>query len=202
MSVYLLNAASRRTQPMNETLNLVNSMDPKNKTERERHLLLFNTAERRLISLTQDTYKVGRSSANEIVIEGDPISRVHARLMLARDTAEGMSQYLLIDGISDEKPSKNGIFVNGIRCKSQSLQNGDILCFANIIKAAYLRRNLNDGDFEKFQEMIASDFFFSGIFQDSETRIRVNANLSNLEFTTIMLGDSSARSKETVSFER
>jgi FHA domain len=176
-------------------------MNSKN-THQERHFLLFNNSTRKLVSLTQESYNIGRDLCNEIVIEGDPISRVHARLQKIYHSIDRVDQYQIFDGISDKKPSKNGIFVNNLRCVCHTLQNGDIISFANIIKVLYIRINLNDADCEQFQESVISGHLMLGSFLENEIAIAVNSQLSDLDYTTIMLGGPSVLSSETVSYER
>jgi pSer/pThr/pTyr-binding forkhead associated (FHA) protein len=166
-------------------------MHSNNQLSQERHLLLFNDSARKLISLTQESYKIGRGILNEIVIEGNPISRIHARLRRIGNDLEGKGQYQLLDGATDEKPSKNGIFLNNIRFTSHTLQSGDVVSFANIIKALYLKADLSHIDFEKFQETIVSDHLLLGTFLDNEMVSAVDSHLSNLDHTTIMLGGAS-----------
>jgi pSer/pThr/pTyr-binding forkhead associated (FHA) protein len=171
------------------------------KTFQERHLLVFNTAARSLVSLTQNCYSIGRSSTNDIVIVGDPISRTHARLCKVFNKQDGINQYLIFDGISDNRPSKNGTFVNGDRHNHYPLKNRDLISFANIVWAAYFREELSDDDFEQFQETVVSDLFFNNIFCEDHGRIGPSYHPSNLDYTTIMLGESSARSKQTISLD-
>jgi pSer/pThr/pTyr-binding forkhead associated (FHA) protein len=167
-----------------------------------RHFLLFNNSARKLILLDQISYKIGRSLLNEIVIEGNPISRVHARLQKVCHYTDGIAQYRIFDGISDENPSKNGVFINDLRTARHTLQNGDIISFANIIKALYIKTDLSDSDFERFQESVVSDPSILGSFLGDEIANAVDSHLSNLDYTTIMLGEPSRLSRETVSFER
>lgn len=171
------------------------------KSLQERHLLLFNNDARELVSLTQDKYNIGRHLSNEIVLNGDPISRIHARLHRIYDDIRRIFQYQIFDGTADEKPSKNGIFINDSRCSTCILHSGDIISFANIIKSVYIQTNLNDVDFEKFKEEVASDQCKLSAFLDDKTATAVASNLSNPEFTTIMLGASSLSSTGTICLE-
>ncbi len=169
---------------------------------KERHLLLFDDSIRTFILLDQDEYNIGRGLLNEIVLNGDPISRIHARIRRSNCESNGGFQYQIFDGISDEKPSKNGIFINEVRRKEHILKTGDIIFFANIIKAVYVKENLSDIDFQRFKEKISSDFCeFSSFFSDEIIAV-IEANLSNLECTTIMLGGSSIQLKDTISLRR
>jgi pSer/pThr/pTyr-binding forkhead associated (FHA) protein len=173
-------------------------MHSNNPTLRERHFLLLNNGSRELISLTQNAYHIGRSLANEIVLEGNPISRIHSRLHRTDRSPKQSGGYYLLDGAANEKPSKNGIFVNNVRCNCHLLQNGDVISFANIIEALYLKRDLNEDDFERFQETVRSDLFVLSAFREDQRESRLGSQLSNLEFTTILLGGTSVRSKETI----
>ena len=168
---------------------------------KKRHLLLLNNDARELISLTQDKYDIGRHLSNGIVLSGDPISRIHARLYRIYDDTRSIFQYQIFDGSADDKPSKNGIFINDSRCSSCILLSGDVISFANIIKSVYIQTSLNDVDFEKFQTDVVSDQCKLSAFLDDKTATAVESNLSNPEFTTIMLGASSFSSEGTICIE-
>ncbi|HEY9827008.1 MAG TPA: FHA domain-containing protein [Stenomitos sp.] len=164
----------------------------------DRHLLLFNHCSYELISLTAEEYRIGRNPINEIVIEGDPISRLHARLQKAYSSRTHKIQYQIIDGSSDEKPSKNGIFINGVRQQSHILRSGDIISFANIIKALYVQTSLSNLEFERLQSELSLKESSFAAFLERETAISVQANLSELEYTSIMLGGTSSALKNTI----
>lgn len=66
------------------------------------------------ITLTEGTHTIGRTLDSTLRLEGEEVSRLHARLLIRSNLCE------LID-----ESSKNGTFINGKRIKSQLLQNGD-----------------------------------------------------------------------------
>lgn len=173
-------------------------MQSSNDFSQDRHLLLFNNRSHELISLTAEEYRIGRNPINEIVIEGDPISRLHARLQKIYSNTKQKIQYQILDGSSHEKPSKNGIFINGVRQQSHILKSGDIISFANIIKALYVQTFLSNLEFERLQSELSVQVSSFAAFLERETAISVQSNLSNLEYTSIMLGGASATLKNTI----
>lgn len=68
------------------------------------------------LTLTNGTYTIGRSMDSTLRLEGDEVSRLHARLFIDQNRCQ------LID-----EGSKNGTFVNGNRITSCYLKNGDII---------------------------------------------------------------------------
>ena len=68
---------------------------------------------------------VGRSKQADIQIVSQEVSRIHATLLRVRNR-HGDPQYSLIDGDArQQKPSQNGIYVNGERVRSCDLKNRD-----------------------------------------------------------------------------
>jgi pSer/pThr/pTyr-binding forkhead associated (FHA) protein len=65
---------------------------------------------------------LGRSAANNVVVEGGPVSKIHARL-------ERTSLQLVVNDLG----SANGTFVNGARVMTALLQDGDLLSLANVV---------------------------------------------------------------------
>lgn len=172
-------------------------MFSKDHFSQKRHLLLFNNCSHKLVLLTAEEYKIDRNPVNEVVIEGDPISRIHARLQKVYLNETKVNQYQILDGASDEKPSKNGIFINGTRRQSHILKSGDIVSFANVINALYIHTVLSDLEFEHFQSELSFQNSAFTSFLENETTISVQSNLSNLEYTSIMLGGASVALKNT-----
>lgn len=68
------------------------------------------------ITLINGTHTIGRSLDSTLRLEGDEVSRLHARLLVNQTLCE------LID-----EGSKNGTFINGNRITSYYLQNNDII---------------------------------------------------------------------------
>lgn len=67
-------------------------------------------------TLHNGTYRIGRSMDSTLRLEGEEVSRLHARLFVGQTRCE------LID-----EASKNGTFVNGSRVSSHYLNDGDII---------------------------------------------------------------------------
>ncbi|MEH2424228.1 MAG: EAL domain-containing protein [Nostoc sp.] len=104
-----------------------------------RHLLVIQDLEgRRTVPLQETTYSLGRHSANTIVLASRSVSMQHA--ILLRVTVPETDQYgfQIIDGNYKGKGSTNGLFVNGTKCFSHNLRNGDIIAFgSNQAQAKY-----------------------------------------------------------------
>ena len=67
-------------------------------------------------SLSQDTFSVGRSRDNDVVIETLSVSRRHLEVQREGDS------YILTD-----LGSANGTFVDGIKLSGRTLRNGDTI---------------------------------------------------------------------------
>ncbi|MBN3923343.1 EAL domain-containing protein [Nostoc sp. NMS4] len=110
-----------------------------NEREKIRHLLVVQDLEgRRTVPLRETTYSLGRHSANTIVLASRSVSMQHA--ILLRVTVPETDQYgfQIIDGNYKGKASTNGLFVNGNKCYSHNLRNGDIITFgSNKTQAKY-----------------------------------------------------------------
>lgn len=105
---------------------------PEHEREKIRHLLVVKDLQgQRTIPLQDATYSLGRDSRNAIVLRSRSVSRQHA--ILLRVTIPETDQYgfRIIDGDFKGKKSTNGVFVNGNKCFSHNLQNGDVIAFGN-----------------------------------------------------------------------
>ncbi len=91
--------------------------------------------------LTGPTYSIGRDPHSSIVLSANRISRHHAILMRVPQS-DHHSTYRLMDGNLVGEPSLNGIEVNGIRCYSHDLQDGDEVVFGGCVKAYYYWREV------------------------------------------------------------
>lgn len=91
-------------------------------------LVINDCAGRRAILLTEQRYTIGRASDCSIRLYDNYASRYHARLYRV-GIAEGLQQYLALDGISASRPSHNGLILNGKTAKSRLLKVGDVLRF-------------------------------------------------------------------------
>ena len=74
-----------------------------------------------LMPLAADLVRIGRSSANDIVLDDASVSRRHA--LLAR---RGGSTWILDDR------SLNGVRVNGERVSEAALRDGDVIALGNV----------------------------------------------------------------------
>ncbi len=110
-----------------------------NEREKIRHLLVIQDLQgRRTVPLQETTYSLGRHPANTIVLSSRSVSMQHA--ILLRVTVPETDQYgfQIIDGNYKGKGSTNGLFVNGTKCYSHNLRNGDVIAFGgNQAQAKY-----------------------------------------------------------------
>jgi len=117
------------------------------------HILALELDQKkRLISLEDATYTIGRHKANAIVLDDQTISRNHAFLLRICDVNTKQHSFRLIDGDLNGNRSQNGLWVNGKRCFIHDLQDHDVISFGEHIHATYVSTSsLNDPriDFEQ-----------------------------------------------------
>ncbi len=102
------------------------------------HILVINDYKgRRIISLENSNYTLGRDSQNDIVIYDYQVSRVHATLIKKEDREREIFSYRIIDGDLTGKKSTNGLTINGNTCTSHELKHSDIIQFSCDTKANY-----------------------------------------------------------------
>jgi hypothetical protein len=82
----------------------------------ERFLVLLEPGNHTKCPLNEDLLTIGRSESADIKIDGDFISRIHARVLRI-----GM------DTVIEDAGSKNGTWVNGERVKRHVLKHGDLI---------------------------------------------------------------------------
>ena len=93
----------------------------------------------RVYKLDRLLLTVGRSKRADIQILSQEVSRIHATLLRVRNV-HGEPQYRLIDGDARcQKPSQNGIFINGQRVRSYDLQNRDEIAFCSRSRARFFQ---------------------------------------------------------------
>ncbi|MEH2316004.1 EAL domain-containing protein [Nostoc sp.] len=127
-----------------------------NEREKIRHLLVIKDLEgQRTVPLQETTYSLGRHPANTIVLASRSVSMQHA--ILLRVTVPDTDQYgfQVIDGNYKGKASTNGLFVNGAKCFSHNLRNGDIIAFGgNQAQAKYYAiSNLSEEEFSESRDV-------------------------------------------------
>ena len=104
-----------------------------------RHILVIEDQKaRRIISLEEPTYTVGRESSNDIVIYEQVISRHHATLLRIKKNPIGDNYfYRIIDGDLQGNKSTNGLMINGVARYSHSLKHGDVVSLGGKARASY-----------------------------------------------------------------
>jgi diguanylate cyclase (GGDEF)-like protein/PAS domain S-box-containing protein len=103
-----------------------------------RHVLVIEDQKsRRIISLNQETYAVGRDPNCEIVLYDRQVSRHHATIQQIIESESDRYSFRIVDGDGQGKKSTNGITINGKRCLSHDLKHGDLIWFGNKSKASY-----------------------------------------------------------------
>jgi diguanylate cyclase (GGDEF)-like protein/PAS domain S-box-containing protein len=103
-----------------------------------RHILVIEDPKgRRIVSLEDSNYSLGRDSHNDIVIYDYQVSRIHATLLRELDSKIQGFSYRIIDGNLQGKRSTNGLVINGNSCLSHELKHGDTIRFSPEAKANY-----------------------------------------------------------------
>ena len=113
---------------------------PGNEQEKIRHLLVIQDLEgQQIIVLQEATYSLGQDSRNAIVLRSQSVSRQHAILMRVTIAETDHYGFLIIDGSYKGNRSTNGLFINGTKCFSHELKDGDLIEFGcNQVQAKYL----------------------------------------------------------------
>lgn len=88
----------------------------KGEVKHERCLVLLQPENHIKCSLDQDLMTIGRSESADIPVDGDFISRIHARILRI-----GM------DSVIEDAGSKNGTWVNGEKIDRHVLEHGDLI---------------------------------------------------------------------------
>ncbi len=130
-------------------------MSGSSQDSQERHLLVINDGQRRAVALEAAAYSIGRDPSNAITIDFDTISRQHAILLRMPIPGTHRYRYRVMDGNAEGKPSANGVYVNGERCKSHDLNAGDVISFGHKIQASYLTVSMGETEFVNYLDSIA-----------------------------------------------
>ncbi|MEN9202490.1 MAG: FHA domain-containing protein [Thermostichus sp. DG02_3_bins_51] len=119
------------------------------------HVLVIDDDEgRRAVALNAATYSIGRDPNNAIVIHSSAVSRQHA-LLLRLPQKGGQYTYRLLDGNIEGKRSTNGITVNGERCLSRDLKDGDQILLGEQVPIQYYIRQLSDEEFQQYLQSVS-----------------------------------------------
>ena len=100
-------------------------------------LVIYDQAEPRRILLQSATHSIGRDQRNSIMIASHTISRQHAFLLRMPNAERGSYRYRILDGDSMGKRSLNGVNVNGVKCSTYDLNDGDTILLGNQIRIDY-----------------------------------------------------------------
>ncbi|MDJ0598868.1 MAG: EAL domain-containing protein [Crocosphaera sp.] len=112
-------------------------LDSTEKKRNVQHILALNlTTGKRVFSLNEPQYSIGRYPKNSIVISAEGISRQHATLIRKHKNNDHFS-YVIIDGNVEGYKSKNGIAINGDKIDKSELKHGDVIYFTKNITAHY-----------------------------------------------------------------
>ena len=87
--------------------------------------------------LHNQTYRVGRSLENSIVLRSNLVSRQHATLLAITNASKSSYFFRIIDGSLNSTRSTNGILINGKRRLSHLLAHGDEILFSKDTKVVY-----------------------------------------------------------------
>ncbi|MEB3310716.1 MAG: EAL domain-containing protein [Snowella sp.] len=104
-----------------------------------RHILVIEDQKaRRIISLEDPTYSIGRESSNDIIIYDQVVSRYHATLIRIKPSPKVDNYcYRILDGDLEGNRSRNGLMINGKNMESHELKHGDVVFFGSQSKASY-----------------------------------------------------------------
>jgi diguanylate cyclase (GGDEF)-like protein len=144
-----------------------------------RHLLAVEDTEgQRLLPLESTSHSIGRDSTNSIVLKSKAVSRQHALLLRVTSSDPNNYGFLIIDGNLQGRRSKNGIKVNGKKCHSHRLKNGDQLLLGNLVKVRYLILPLlTDEAFVSYSQNID----YTELFAESAHPLPVSSSASTAE---------------------
>ena len=114
-------------------------VSPSTSTPGHQHhvLLVKDLVGQRAVILEAATYSLGRDPTNGIQLHSDSVSRQHALLLRVPNSKHGGYHYRVMDGNSDGKRSANGVKVNGERCESYDLGDGDFIELSTTVSLTY-----------------------------------------------------------------
>ncbi|MEN9229662.1 MAG: FHA domain-containing protein [Thermostichus sp. DG02_5_bins_236] len=119
------------------------------------HVLVIDDDEgRRAVALNAATYSIGRDPNSAIVIHSSAVSRQHALLLRLPQKARQYT-YRLLDGNIEGKRSTNGIMVNGEKCFSWDLKDGDQILLGEQVPIQYCIRQLSDEEFQQYLQSVS-----------------------------------------------
>lgn len=116
-----------------------------------RHVLVIEDQKsRRIVSLHENNYTIGRDPNSTIILYDRQVSRHHATLVRVNDYQSQNYFYRALDGNLQGKRSTNGITVNGNSCVTHELRHGDIIRFGSKSQVTYqIITQTTESDVEK-----------------------------------------------------
>jgi len=143
-----------------------------------RHIFVIEDQKaRRIISLDEPTYSIGRESSNDIVIYDQVVSRHHATLIRIKPTPQNESySYRILDGDLEGNHSTNGLIINGQGSESHDLQHGDVILFGSQSKASYyiVSTSLEIAMFNPLEAMAFEDLSRQSLGEDASKSTIIN----------------------------
>jgi len=101
------------------------------------HLLIVEDEKgRRVFTLEDPLYSIGRNPDVDIRLFSQFVSRRHATLV-RREREDGSSYYRIIDGTLKGKLSAKGLVINGHKLQSHDLEDEDEILFGSQVSAKY-----------------------------------------------------------------
>lgn len=100
-------------------------------------LVVKDLVGQRAVILEAATYSLGRDPTNGIQLHSDSVSRQHALMLRVPNSNRQGYRYRIMDGNSDGKRSANGVKVNGVRCESRDLEDGDMIALSSTVSLTY-----------------------------------------------------------------
>jgi signal transduction histidine kinase/CheY-like chemotaxis protein/pSer/pThr/pTyr-binding forkhead associated (FHA) protein/HPt (histidine-containing phosphotransfer) domain-containing protein len=158
-----------------------------NEREKIRHLLVVHDIEgQRTVPLEMTSYSLGRDPRNSIVLFDSSISRQHAIILRITVPEKDRFIFRIIDGSLNGQKSTNGIRVNGYKCLSHDLKNGDVIQLGTQVKAKYYAiSNLLDVEFFESFEVEDLSGFLAHTASPFETIIASGESIK--EYTDVAL---------------
>ncbi|MBW4618754.1 MAG: EAL domain-containing protein [Cyanosarcina radialis HA8281-LM2] len=117
------------------------SPNPRDRQPTRTVLVIEDPQGKRIINLDKNIYSLGRDSKNSIVLRSPHVSRYHATLLRVYNAENDSYLFQIIDGDLQGNRSTNGLKINGKKNFSKSLQNHDMIQFAEQVKAYYIVTN-------------------------------------------------------------
>ena len=153
-----------------------------------RHLLIVKDRRgKRAIPLALETYSLGRSEDNSIVLYSSSVSRQHATIIPIADSDNKLAPFEIIDGNLQGIKSTNGLSIDRVKCDRHHLQHGDFIEFGNTAKVTYYTLfNLSDREFAQFCDTQNNSETVKQSILNSQAIVSPAKNLTHVERQTLI----------------